>query len=223
MRAEFPDWSTEQMFDAKLRPVIDPVLHRIARLCLAAGLSANSLTIMGFGVGLVSGLLICFEAYLWALLALFVSRILDGLDGAVARLTRPTDFGGFLDIVCDFLFYAFVPFCFAVSQPEQAVAAAFLMLSFAGTGTSFLAYAILDAKYQHTASKQQSNQTERAKNKSFAYLGGLTEGAETIAVLALFMVFPDWFVPLAIGFGLLCWVTTIYRVYISWFEFGKDG
>ena len=97
------------------------------------------------------------------------------------------------------------------------------MLSFAGTGTSFLAYAILDAKYQHTASKQQSNQTERAKNKSFAYLGGLTEGAETIAVLALFMVFPDWFVPLAIGFGLLCWVTTIYRVYISWFEFGKDG
>ena len=215
------------MFDAKLRPVIDPVLHRLAKLCLAAGLSANSLTVIGFGIGLVCGLLICMEAYLWALLALLVSRILDGLDGAVARLTRPTDFGGFLDIVCDFLFYAFVPFCFAVSQPERAPAAAFLMLSFAGTGTSFLAYAILDAKHQHSAPQSQiQSQIQpqtRTKNKSFAYLGGLTEGAETIAVFALFLLFPGLFVPLAIGFGVLCWVTTGYRVYTTWAEFGKDG
>lgn len=211
------------MFDAKLRPVIDPVLHRMGRLCLAAGLSANSLTVTGFGIGLACGLLICVEAYIWALLALLVSRILDGLDGAVARLTRPTDFGGFLDIVCDFLFYAFVPFCFAVSQPERAPAAAFLMLSFAGTGTSFLAYAILDAKHQKSVTQPPNKAEKRAKNKSFAYLGGLTEGAETIAVFALFLLFPDWFVPLAVGFGVLCWVTTGYRVYTTWAEFGKES
>lgn len=211
------------MFDARLRPVIDLVLHQLARLCVAVGLSANSLTLIGFVIGLACGLLICVEAYGWALVALLVSRVLDGLDGAVARLTRPTDFGGFLDIVCDFLFYAFVPFCFAVSQPERAPAAAFLMLSFAGTGTSFLAYAIMDAKYQKTAADKRAKEQARTKNKSFAYLGGLTEGAETIAVFALFLLFPDWFVPLAIGFGLLCWVTTGYRVYTSWAEFGKDG
>ena len=97
------------------------------------------------------------------------------------------------------------------------------MLSFAGTGTSFLAYAIMDAKYQKTAADKRAKEQARAKNKSFVYLGGLTEGAETIAVFALFLLFPDWFVPLAIGFGLLCWVTTGYRVYTSWAEFGKDG
>ena len=71
-------------------------------------------------IGLCSGVLICGEAYGWALAALLLSRMCDGLDGAVARLTQPTDFGGYLDIVCDFLFYAFVPFCFALSLPEQA-------------------------------------------------------------------------------------------------------
>ena len=158
------------MFDARLRPVSDPVLHQLARLCVAAGLSANSLTLIGFVIGLACGLLICVEAYGWALVALLVSRVLDGLDGAVARLTRPTDFGGFLDIVCDFLFYAFVPFCFAVSQPERAPAATFLMLSFAGTGTSFLAYAIMDAKYQKTAADKRAKEQARTKNKSFCLL-----------------------------------------------------
>ncbi len=205
------------MFDAKLRPVIDPVLTGIGGLCLRVGLSANMLTLAGFATGLVCGVLICLEAYFWALLALVVSRLLDGLDGAVARLTQPTDFGGYLDIVCDFLFYALVPFCFAVRQPELAPAAAFLMLSFAGTGTSFLAYAILDAKHQHRAPRPQ------AENKSFAYLGGLTEGTETIAVFVLILLFPSLFVPLAVGFGVLCWITTGYRVYTTWIEFGKDG
>ena len=205
------------MFDAKLRPVIDPSLRQLGRVCLAAGLNANRLTLLGFAAGLACGVLIYTEAYLWALAALLLSRLLDGLDGAVARLTRPTDFGGFLDIVCDFLFYALVPFCFALGQPDLAPAAAFLMLSFVGTGTSFLAYAILEAKHQGQAPRTAT------KHKSFAYLGGLTEGAETIAVFVLMLVFPGLFVPLAIGFGMLCWLTTGYRVYTTWVEFGKDG
>ena len=31
------------------------------------------------------------------------------LDGSVARLTQPTDAGGFLDIALDFVFYATIP------------------------------------------------------------------------------------------------------------------
>ena len=95
------------MFDAKLKPVIEPFLVKSGKICMLYGLSANRLTVIGFAIGLCSGVLIVAEAYGWALVALLLNRICDGLDGAVARLTQPTDFGGYLDIVCDFLFYAF--------------------------------------------------------------------------------------------------------------------
>ena len=205
------------MFDEKLRPVIDPFLVQSGKICLRFGLTPNMLTVTGFIIGLCCGVLICVEAYGWALAALLLSRICDGLDGAVARLTQPTDFGGYLDIVCDFLFYAFVPFCFALSHPEQAAAAAFLILSFVGTGTSFLAYSILDAK------QTTSNVPQLKRTKSFAYLGGLTEGTETIAVFVLILLYPTYFTVFALLFGFLCWLTTAYRIYVTWVEFGKDS
>ena len=205
------------MFDAKLKPVLDPLLVHTAKLCLRFGLTANMLTVTGFVIGLICGVLICAEAYGWALAALLLNRICDGLDGSVARLTQTTDFGGYLDIVCDFLFYAFVPFCFALSHPEQAAAAAFLMLSFVGTGTTFLAYAILNAK------QKAANARQLGRTKSFAYLGGLTEGTETIAVFVVILLYPAYFTLFAMLFGFLCWLTTGYRIYVTWVEFGKGS
>ena len=205
------------MFDAKLKPVMDPFLVQLGKICLRFGLTANMLTLAGFAIGLCCGVLICTKAYGWALVALLLSRICDGLDGAVARLTQSTDFGGYLDIVCDFLFYSFVPFCFALSDPAHATAAAFLILSFVGTGTSFLAYAILDAK------QKTVNVRHPKRAKSFAYLGGLTEGTETIALFVLILLYPEHFTVFAVLFGLLCWLTTGYRIYATWFEFGKDS
>ena len=63
----------------------------------------------------------------------------DGLDGAVARHVGVTDLGGYLDIVLDFLIYSGIVFGFAVGRPDQALPAAFLIFSFVGTGTAFLA------------------------------------------------------------------------------------
>ena len=100
------------MFDAKLKPLIAPSLVQLGKICLRFGLNANALTMIGFGFGFCCGVLICVEAYGWAIGALLLNRMCDGLDGAVARLSQPTDFGGYLDIVCDFIFYAIVPFCF---------------------------------------------------------------------------------------------------------------
>ena len=205
------------MFDSKVKPLITPSLVQLGKICLRFGLNANTLTVIGFGFGFCCGVLICVEAYGWAIGALLLNRMCDGLDGAVARLSQPTDFGGYLDIVCDFIFYAFVPFCFAVTHPENAVVAAFLMLSFAGTGSSFLAYAILDAKNSAVDAHQSK------KTKSFAYLGGLTEGTETIAFFVLILLYPDYFSVFALIFGFLCWLTTGYRVHVTWVEFGKGS
>jgi phosphatidylglycerophosphate synthase len=192
------------MLDSCMRRIIDPPLDRIGRRLAAAGVSANAVTVAGLAVGLLAIPLLAAEWYGLALAAILVNRLADGLDGAVARHTTLTDFGGYLDIVCDFIVYSGVAFGFAVARPENAVPAAFLILSFVGTGTSFLAFAILAAK--------RGLASEARGRKSLYYLGGLTEGTETIAVFAAFCLFPGVFPLLAYVFGALCWLTTAARV-----------
>jgi phosphatidylglycerophosphate synthase len=192
------------VLDGKLRRLIDPVLDRTAAGAARLGLSANAITVAGFLVGAGAWVLLALSAYPWALALIAVNRVLDGLDGAVARQRGATDLGGYLDIVLDFFFYAGVPFFFAVGRPDNALPAAFLVFSFVGTGSSFLAYAAIAAKRGLT--------TETRGRKAIYYLGGLTEGAETIALFVLICLFPEHFALLAWVFGALCWVTTACRV-----------
>jgi phosphatidylglycerophosphate synthase len=192
------------MLDAAMRRIIDPPLDRIGRRVAAAGVSANAVTLAGFAVGLLAIPLLAAEWYGLALAAILINRLADGLDGAVARHTTLTDFGGYLDIVCDFIVYSGVAFGFALARPENAVPAAFLILSFVGTGTTFLAFAIMAAK--------RGLSSEARGRKSLFYLGGLAEGTETIVAFAAFCLFPSAFVPLAYVFGALCWLTTAARV-----------
>jgi phosphatidylglycerophosphate synthase len=196
------------MFDSTMRRIIDPPLDRIGRRFAAAGVSANAITLAGFAIGLLAVPALAAEWYGVALALILLNRLADGIDGAVARRSKLTDLGGYLDIVCDFIFYAAIPFGFALGRPENAIAAAFLLLSFVGTGTSFLAYAIMAAKRQLT--------TERRGSKSLYYLGGLTEGTETIVLFAAVCLWPDGFVPLAYVFGALCWLTTASRALSAW-------
>ena len=98
------------MFDQKLRNLIDPGLNRLGRRLAHAGISANSMTLAGLVIGLSASVLIYFGQTWIALLPLVLSRLADGLDGAVARATRTTDLGGYFDISADFLFYGSVLF-----------------------------------------------------------------------------------------------------------------
>lgn len=205
------------MFDASIRPIIDPPLNQLARGCVAVGLTANGLTIFGFIFGIFCAVFISMGFFLAALICLFLNRLCDGLDGAVARRQGSTDFGGYLDIVCDFIFYAMVPFAFVVFSLENALAAGFLMLSFVGTGSSFLAYAILEAKNPDAVRAKAAMRA--SGKKSFFYLGGLTEGTETIAVFVLMLLFPAWFGVLAWVFGCLCVITTGWRVHAAFSDF----
>mgnify|MGYP002713043617 CR=1 FL=1 len=200
------------MLDSTLRPLIDPPLNYLGARLSKAGVTANMVTVAGFFIGLLSVPALALGHPLIALIAIGLNRLSDGLDGAVARHSHPTDAGGYLDIVFDFIFYSAVPFGFALMAPqENALAAAFLIFSFVGTGCSFLAYAIIAAK--------RGLSTEIRGRKSFYYLGGLTEGAETIALLFAICLLPDWFPILAYVFGGLCWVTTASRIWAGWGTF----
>jgi phosphatidylglycerophosphate synthase len=195
------------MLDARLRRIIDPPLDSLGRRLARLGVTANSVTWTGFLVGTGAWALLALESYTGALALILLNRLADGLDGAVARHARLTDLGGYLDIVLDFLFYSGVVFFFAVGRPEQALPAAFLIFSFVGTGASFLAFAAVAAKRGIT--------TAARGEKSIYYLGGLTEGTETIALFVAICLLPDLFPWFAWIFGALCWLTTAVRIYMA--------
>lgn len=201
------------MLDRAATRLLSPTLHRLARACVRLGIRADTLTLTGFVLGMCAAALIAFENYLGGLLLVLLSRVCDGLDGAVARLTSPTDRGGFLDIALDFLFYASVPLAFAIARPaDNALAAAVLLAAFIGTSTSFLAFATL-------AAKRGMHSSAAYPNKSLYFLGGLTEGTETLAVFAAMCLWPALFPWLAYGFAAACGLTTATRLWWGWHFF----
>lgn len=193
------------MLDRQAQALLTPLLKALGRRLVQAGVGANTLTLTGFVLGLAAALAIALQAYGAGLALLVLSRLLDGLDGTVARMTRPTDAGGFLDIALDFLFYASIPLAFAVADPgANALAAAVLLASFIGTGSSFLAFAAL-------AEKRGLTDTA-LPGKSFYFLGGLTEATETLALFVAMCLWPQHFAWLAYGFAALCGITTAMRI-----------
>jgi phosphatidylglycerophosphate synthase len=181
------------------------LLAKSAQFCHRHHISADTISWVGFAIGLVVPLLIWKQLFMAAALGIIANRICDGLDGMVARLHGTSDAGAFLDIVLDFLFYGAVVFGFALADPQaNGAAAALLLFSFLGTGSSFLAFAILAERRQLINRSYPS--------KGIYYLGGLTEGTETIAVFLLFCLFPGWFAALATGFAVLCLITTATRI-----------
>lgn len=204
------------MLDRHALPLLRPVLAPLARMLVRWGIGANTVTLAAFVVGLVAAFLIAHHAYIAGAAAIFASRLLDGLDGTVARLTRPTDAGGFLDIALDFLFYASIPLAFAVADPgANALAGAVLLAAFIGTGSSFLAFAALAAK--------RGLASTAYPDKSFYFLGGLTEGTETLACFAAMCLWPQHFAALAYGFASLCAITTATRLWWGWKAFQPEN
>ncbi|WP_298301198.1 CDP-alcohol phosphatidyltransferase family protein [uncultured Erythrobacter sp.] len=191
------------MLDVKLRPLIDPPLSAVGRALAGAGISANMLTFTGLALGLGGAAAIAL-GHIWLGLALIVAnRVLDGLDGAVARASEPTLLGGYFDIVADFAFYVSVPLGFGILASENTLPALVLVASFVLTGVSFLAFAVVAA--------ERGEETEAHGKKSFFYSTGLAEGTETIAVFIAMCLFPAYFAMIAYIYAGLCVLTVFQR------------
>lgn len=187
------------MLDAHLRRLIDPPLNRWGRRLAARGVTADGMTLFGFGLGLLAAVTIALGAPGLALVPLLLSRLADGLDGAIARATRKTGFGGYLDISVDFLFYGAVPLAFVFADPtNHGLAGAFLLASFYFNGSTFLGFAILAEKH--------GMQTEAQGKKSHYHSGGLVEGTETIILFAAVCLWPQCFNIAAWGFGIAAFI-----------------
>jgi phosphatidylglycerophosphate synthase len=192
------------MLDPLLRRWIDPSLDKAGAGLARRSMSANAFTLAGLGVGLATVPLLAAERYDIALLVILLNRLIDGLDGAIARQKGPTAFGGYLDILCDMAFYAAVPLGFALARPDNAVWAALLLASFVCTASSFLGRAVVAA--------QRGEPDDGARGaKSFFHAAGIIEGTETVVAFVLFCLFPEAFPWLAGVFAGLCLWTAAAR------------
>lgn len=196
------------MLDGVARKFIDPILNLAGPVLARRGVTANQVTLVGLGLGVLAALMIARGAVGAALIPLLASRVADGLDGAVARATQKTDFGGYLDIAADFLFYGVIPMAFVWLDPvANGVAGAFLLVSFYFNGTSFLGFAILAEK--------RKMETSARGVKSLYFTGGLLEGTETIAFFVALCMWPNHFALMAWTFGALCFVTGFSRIALA--------
>jgi phosphatidylglycerophosphate synthase len=196
------------MFDARLQPWLRRMFDPPAKRLAARGASADAVTLVGFGFGVAASLAFGAGAFRLGLALMIVNRVADGLDGALARRLGPTRRGAFLDIALDFAVYALTPLGFAFADPARNALAAAV-----GTGSSFLAFA---AVARETAPAFPS--------KGIYYLGGLTEGGETLAFFAAFALWPAAFPALASIFAALCLITTLTRWRWGWLAFApSDG
>jgi phosphatidylglycerophosphate synthase len=197
------------MLDRWAIGVLRRPLDAAARALVRAGVGADAVTIAGFLVGIAAAVAIALGHPLAGLVLMLCSRVADGLDGAVARRTRPTDRGAFLDISLDFLFYASIPLAFALLDPAaNALAAAVLLAAFIGTGSSFLAFAVMAGKRGLASAAYPT--------KGLYYLGGLTEATETLVCFVLMCLWPQHFAALALGFAALCALTIMTRLWAGW-------
>ncbi|WP_180899076.1 CDP-alcohol phosphatidyltransferase family protein [Martelella soudanensis] len=200
------------MIDARILPLQRAGLQPIAGLLARRGVRADVISLIGFLAGLGAFIGLCFGAWLLALALVLCNRVLDGLDGAVARIQGPTDRGAYLDIALDMVFYALIPLGFAVQAPAiHALPAAVLIVSFVGTGSSFLAFSAVAAK--------RGKRAPEFPTKGIYYAGGLAEGFETIAVFVAMCLFPGNFPVIAYGFAALCALTTVIRWRQGWAAF----
>ena len=201
------------MLDRYIIPTQERFLGPLAMWCLRRGITANRITIAGFVIGLAAVPAIATGHFTVGLVLIAINRILDGLDGVVARLAgQSTDRGAFLDIALDFFFYAAIPFAFVLHDPAtNGLAGALLLFSFIGTGSSFLAFSVIAERRGLTSVSMP--------RKGLYYLGGITEGAETIALFAAICLFPGAFPTIATVFAGLAFITTLVRWWWGWKTF----
>lgn len=169
------------MLDTAARRLTGPPLDAVARRAAAAGIRPTTITGAGWLAGIGCCLAIVAGAWPVAIVLWVVNRVLDGLDGAVARQTGPTDLGGFLDILADFSIYAGVVLAVAIEVPDARLACAALLVAYYVSGTAFLALSSI---------LERRRAEDHLDQRSLRFVGGLAEGTETAIVYVVLMALP---------------------------------
>lgn len=173
------------MFDHLLRGLKDRLLAPLARLL--RGVSPNLLSVIALVFGLAAAVAAARGEWSLGLALWLANRVTDGLDGTVARLAETqTDFGGYLDILLDFVVYAAVPVGFAFQSADRSVplwAAALEGAFFVNACSWMYLSAVLE--------KRASGAAATGELTTVTMPPALVAGFETVVFFSLFFLFPD--------------------------------
>ena len=186
-------------------------VNHLAKILHKHSISANTVSIFGFVVGMMAINFLAMNMYFEALVCIIINRFCDALDGAVARIEGVTKFGTFLDLCLDYVFYAGVIFGFSLADPyENAVSACFLLFGFTASSSALLAYGLIT----HNSSKKSNE----SKKESPFYLGGFAQGFETLSAFVLLCIMPFAFLPIAIALGCWCILKALVIVSTAYYK-----
>ena len=191
------------MFDTQLRKLKDLILNRAVKGA-AASFSPNLITTAAFLTGLILIFFLYRRLYIWGFVLWLVNRILDGLDGAIARINnKQTDFGGYYDILTDFVIYSGIPLALVLSDIsiQKLLALAILLAVFYINAASWMYLSVILEK------RKKENEELTTVTMPF----GIIEGAETIVFYALFMLFPVILIPLFYSMAVLTLLGVVLR------------
>jgi phosphatidylglycerophosphate synthase len=174
---------------------------------------ASSVTLVGLAVGGGAGVAIAFDRRIVALVLWLANRFADGLDGAIARRASATDRGGFIDIVADFVVYGGFVVGVAYARPDARLAAVVLLFAYYMSGTALLAWSSLAERRARVA----------VDNRSLHFVGGIAEGAETIAVYALLCLWPSATGAIMWAFAAAVGLTAVQRIVFAWRSLNDHG
>lgn len=194
------------MRDSVLRQQKDKLMMPMADQ-LMGSIHPNVVSVIALGVGLLSAAAIINQAYAAGLVLWLLNRVLDGLDGVVARAhDKQSDFGGYLDLLLDFIVYLAIPIALIVAQPTQINLWA---------GITLLAIYVLNLLSWTTLSTLIEKRSLQSENRltSVEMPTGIIEGAETIFFYCLFILFPTYLPHLFVVMSLLVLVSAIQRVW----------
>jgi len=193
------------MLDPRAREVLAPTLDRVGARIAAAGVPPLALTGVGWLAGVGACCAVASQHWTFGLVLWLANRLLDGLDGPVARVRGATDLGGFLDIVADFSIYAGFVLAVALAVPDARLACTILLTAYYVSGTAFLALSSLVERRGGSFGDE----------RSLRFVGGLAEGTETVIVYILFCLFPAYAAAIAWVFAAAVAVTALQRVFFG--------
>ncbi len=193
------------MLDYKVRKVLDPKLDRVGKFFAHLGIPADFVTLLGWLFG-VAAIIFVSQRFFWlSLIFWLINRVLDGLDGPIARSGNRSPIGGLLDLLADFSIYGGYLVGLAIAMPSQGVALAVLFLSYYLSGMTLMAI----------SSMKSESKAKTPGKRTFYFANGLAEGTETIIAYSLICIIP-WAANIILWvFSVMVFITFLQRAVIA--------
>jgi CDP-diacylglycerol--glycerol-3-phosphate 3-phosphatidyltransferase len=187
------------MLDTNARKYVQPLIKKFAMIFVKLKMSANQVTVLALLIGLLPAVIFYyFDNAILAVAVLWLSGLLDAVDGTIARITNTSSpFGTIMDLVFDRVVEISLIVCFALKF-EPSIVLIILEASIILSMTIFLSVG--------AASNKKSE-------KSFHYQAGIAERTEGFIFFSLAMLFPTYLNQILLVFTALILITALQRFF----------